>query len=340
MKKILYSLLQYSIRMGFFFYFKRIRRYGIKSVPWDEPLLLLPNHQNALIDPLCIAAYAPKKPYFLTRSDVFVNPVAKVFFEFLRMLPIYRIRDGRDTLVRNRAIFDRCGRLLADSQAILIFPEANHNLQRRVKPLSKGFTRILWHALEQNSRLEPKLVPVGVNYVDAAGFPDSAAFYFGTPIPVRPFDDKARRRETGQQLGAMVQEQLQHLTTHIPEAMEYDATIKVDFLKPHEVRSCLEGPALPALTAQPFLRRWAFAVWDTLFILANLPAVALWRGFIKPRVAEPEFLSTHRFLLGLILYPLAYLLILGFLAAGPGIWFALSLIGAHILWNLLYVKFR
>ena len=91
------------------------------------------------------------------------------------MIPIYRIRDGRESLKNNQAVFDLCSDLLQQKEAILMFPEANHNLKRRVRPLSKGFTRILFNTLLQAPETDIQIVPVGINYKDAVRFPDQVA---------------------------------------------------------------------------------------------------------------------------------------------------------------------
>ena len=148
MKAVLYVAFKGLIRAGFRCYYKEIRMEDMDRVPSKGPVMLLPNHQNGLMDPLLYAAFARGKPYFLTRSDVFGNKVLKWIFEGLRMMPIYRLRDGRQTLERNQEVFERCAALFAQGEQLLLFPEANHNLRRQVRPLSKGFTRTLARSFE------------------------------------------------------------------------------------------------------------------------------------------------------------------------------------------------
>lgn len=317
------------------------------DLPWGKPLLLLPNHQNALLDPLLIAVYAPRKPFFLTRSDVFVNPLLTRVFSLLQMLPVYRIRDGRDTLARNNAIFEQCSMLLARGEAIVMFPEANHNLQRCVRPLSKGFTRILFHTLEKIPGATIYLVPVGINYLNAPGFPDSVAYYFGRGMKASQYYDPEDLRNSSLALKASVSDRLKKLTTHVPERISYEETISrldslgVNYLHPKEVNAVLAGEQ-PAASSQ---KKRAIAlitgkIADQLFFCVNLASMLLWRVVIKPKIGEPEFTSTYRFLYAIALYPLFYAVFFMLLGELTNYNLALAVLSGHVLFNLLYVKLR
>ncbi|MDZ7613592.1 MAG: hypothetical protein U5K51_07775 [Flavobacteriaceae bacterium] len=66
--------------------------------------------------------------------------------------------------------------------ALLIFAEGSHSLQRKVRPLSKGFTRVVFGALEKNPELEIDIIPVGINYTEPTRFGSSVAIFYGKPI--------------------------------------------------------------------------------------------------------------------------------------------------------------
>ena len=344
MKGLLYNVLKTLIRIGFFCYFREIRMHGIERVPKDRPVMLLPNHQNALIDPLLYAAFArARKPYFLTRSDVFKNPVLGWLFAGLRMMPIYRLRDGRETLQRNQAVFQRCAALFAKGEHILLFPEANHSLVRRVRPLSKGFTRILEQSFESFPQLDIEVVPVGVNYQEADGFPDRVAFYFGAPF-------SAREYWSGKELAVVplkerVFDSLTLLTVHLPpgeDAAAWDAHLEkneMDFLDPKSVNAHISGGAAPgqgAINGKGTASRF----WDLAFRLLNAPVWFSWRWIAVNKVPEPEFTSTFRFLFFLLAFPLYYLLIWLVVAFFGSSLFAAAAVLALFLHNLAYVKYR
>lgn len=344
MKALLYSGFKAFIRIGFFCYFKEIRMHGIDGVPADQPVMLLPNHQNALIDPLLYAAFARgRKPYFLTRSDVFKNPVLGWFFAGLRMMPVYRLRDGRDTLQRNQAVFERCAALFANGEHILLFPEANHNLERRVRPLSKGFTRILAQTFESFPQLDVQVLPVGVNYQQADGFPDRVAFYFGAPFGARGYWS-GTKLAIGP-LKERVFRSLTQLTVHYPVGQDAHAwetrleKMGVDFLDPKGVNAFVSGGVDPKY-AEKKSKGVASSFWDGVFRLLNAPVWLPWRWIAATKVPEPEFMSTFRFLFFLLAFPLYYFLLwLTITLLWSPLW-AAAVVGALFLHNLAYVKYR
>ncbi len=342
MKDIAYALLQRYIRFGFFCYYQRLQMDGIAQLSREVPTLVLPNHQNALLDPLLIAAYAPKPPYFLTRSDVFQGPRLKAFFRFLRMMPIYRIRDGRETLGRNQAVFRNCATILAGKQSIVMFPEANHNLGRRVRPLSKGFTRILFEAMEVHPGLPLEILPVGLNYQKGDGFPDRVRFIFGEPIAVADYVQEGDEREQVLQLRDAVSNALYKLTTHIDHP-QYDTIIsaleedRVDFTDPEAVNKrwphCIDH--MPDHGNRPKKN-----AADVAIEILNAPVVLAWRQWLKPKVPEAEFTATYRFGFALLAYPVFYLLLLGLLGITLGLLPAMAIVLTHFFTNLIYVKIR
>ena len=343
---MIYSLVKKLMRVALYCYFREIRFHGMDRVPRDRPVMLLPNHQNALLDPLLVAACMKgARPYFLTRSDVFQGKFLKAVFSGLRMLPVYRLRDGRETLGRNQAIFDRCAELLHRGEPLLLFPEANHNLKRQVRPLSKGFTRIVTLTLTQYPDTDLQLLPVGINYQDAAGFPDRVAYEFGRPFAAAPIlqaGDAVLARRT---MIEAVSRQLQGLTTHIPTDADYDRlqagldALHPDYLQPDAINRYLAGESeKPPVYRQRegFLCR----LWEAFFRLVNLPVLLLWRYWMSPRVPMAEFRSTYRFAFALFSFPV-YLLLLGAALAwlgGTGLaWLGPPALFFH---NLLYVKRR
>ncbi|MEM9142762.1 MAG: lysophospholipid acyltransferase family protein [Bacteroidota bacterium] len=345
MKDLGYGLVKLWIKNALALYFSRIHVHGLENVPKNKPVLFLPNHQSALLDVLLIAVDCNRKPYFLTRADVFKKPWLKALFRFLQMIPIYRIRDGRQSLKNNDAVFRQCADLLEGHEAILMFPEANHNLKRRVRPLSKGFTRIVFAAMEQNPDLDIRLVPVGLNYRYAEAFPDRTAIYFGQDIPVKPLYAAGDARASIDTLKHEVSQALKGLTTHVEDEGNYmEILAKLDgsganYLKPLGVNAQiadLESGPVPSERAKgPFV---IHQLLYPLFFVLNFPVILLWKKGLKPKVWEPEFTATLRFALALLVYPLFYLVlfgILGFVLDWPS---AGAVVLGIFLFNLLYVR--
>ncbi len=318
----------------------------MERVPTDRPVMILPNHQSALMDPLLYAAFAKGKPYFLTRSDVFQNPVLKWIFEGLRMMPVYRLRDGRETLGRNQEVFERCAALFSQGEQLLLFPEANHSLRRRVRPLSKGFTRILSQGYTQHPELDIAIVPAGMNYQAAARFPDRVAMFFGQPINTRGYWSEQRQELDFNPLRECVFEAITELTTHVPTDMNYEkweAALEeggTDFLDPATVNLQYKKESPPVRKKSRGGKSLAGQLWDWEFRLINAPVWLPWRWISKNRVPEPEFMSTFRFLYCLIVFPLYFLLAGVLLSLFTSVLTAITALSLLFLHNFIYVKLR
>ena len=308
-------MVKFWIRTGLHLYFGKIEMHGLQNVPQNKPVLFLPNHQNALLDVLLIAVDCKRKPWFLTRSDIFKSKTLQAIFEFFQMIPIYRIRDGRESLKNNQAVFDRCSDLLRNNEAVLLFPEANHNLQRRVRPLSKGFTRILLNTLEKTPDTDIQIVPVGLNYKDAIHFPDKVAVYLGKPIAIKEWYKPEDEKLSIDQVKKVVSDQMKTLTTHIEDVATYDTKIcelnaaGVNYLKPKEVNILLKNDSLITAKKQRNSIGFLASIIRAFFTLINAPIFLPWRFFIKPTIKEDEFLGTLRFAFALLAYPLYYILL-------------------------------
>ena len=81
---------------------------GYENLPQGESYILAPCHQQALMDPLVLLTKDNKPVVFLARADVFAKPFVRKILTWLRMMPIYRIRDGKESLGKNAEIFDNC----------------------------------------------------------------------------------------------------------------------------------------------------------------------------------------------------------------------------------------
>jgi 1-acyl-sn-glycerol-3-phosphate acyltransferase len=344
---MLYWVLKHIILFGLHCYHRKIRVYGLEDIPKNKPVLFLPNHQNALIDVLLIAVDCNRKPYFLARSDVFGRSVLDSLFKYVRMIPIYRIRDGRSTLSKNDAVFDTCARVLAQGEAIVMFPEGNHSLKRSVRPLSKGFTRVLFRAAELSPQLDIQIIPVGVNYSNAEKFPSSAAVYFGEPIPFQTLYDKEDLPGSAVRIRNVVAMRLKTLTTHISPEQDYAKNVsylkaqKADFLDPENCNRLLKGKTVLAHPVKDESKAVinSFSIFQIIFMALNLPVILVWRLLIKPKVPEPEFMGTFRFVTmfgGFIMYSILLFVVV---LIAINFWWAVGILCLLWIFNVGYVKY-
>ncbi|MDF4221691.1 lysophospholipid acyltransferase family protein [Maribacter sp. M208] len=347
MSGIFYSLVKIVVKAGLYGYHRKIKITGLENIPKDVPVMFLPNHQSALIDVLLIATDCNRKPYFLTRSDVFKGKFLKRVFSYFQMLPIYRMRDGRNTLANNDAIFNSCAQILSRGDALLLFPEANHSLKRSVRPLSKGFTRILIRTFEMYPELDVQLIPVGLNYKHAAHFPDEVAIHYGAPISAKQFYDSKDLSKTSLDIKGKVSERLKKLTVHISNEQQYDMILNrlnvknVDFLNPtsinEKIKSYTHEKAI--LSDNSISSEQHLNTINWLFTVLNFPIVFSWRTWLKPKVPEDEFMGTFRFAFAIVTYPIYLTFLLLILSLSFSVYIAFIVISALTLVNVGLVKY-
>ncbi|MCF6242731.1 MAG: 1-acyl-sn-glycerol-3-phosphate acyltransferase [Bacteroidales bacterium] len=171
-------------------FYKKVCITGLENIPKDKPVFFAPNHQNALMDALIILFAVKKQPVFVARSDIFKNPLIAKILIFLKILPAYRITDGKENLKKNNELFKTSVRVLENNTYLTLFPETTHIDKRRLRVLKKGIQRIVFQTEEANDfRLDIQIVPVGIYYSNYWNFRSTIQINFGKPIPVSKFKD-------------------------------------------------------------------------------------------------------------------------------------------------------
>ena len=315
MKKIWYLFVKIYMRLGFAFYFKKILISGVENIPKNKAILFVANHQNALIDPLLIGATTPRELNFLTRADIFNKPLIKALLSTVNMMPIYRIKDGRTGLSKNEEVFQQCHDILNNNGTVLIFPEGNHNIQRRLRILSKGFTRIIMGTLENNPDLEIVVLPIGINYTNAKKFASSVHLVFGEPVLVNDHHKNSALNGASSELKNEVSQALKKLITHIDNVEHHDkiaAAFKEDeFLHPSKVNERLQ--AIDHTHDEIVNDDNQFHFLKPFVLVNSFIPIMVWK-YMSPKIKEEEFIATWRFTIGITLFPICYFIQAGIVA--------------------------
>ncbi|MBO6795068.1 MAG: 1-acyl-sn-glycerol-3-phosphate acyltransferase [Balneolaceae bacterium] len=222
-----YNLFRLGItKTGLQFFYRKIEIVNKEKIPKDKPFIILPNHQNSFMDALVVCSHMPGFIFFLTRAGAFSTKFMNWFLRSLNLLPVYRVRDGLSSVTKNNAIFDECVEYLKKGYPILIFPEANHDLRRRVRPLSKGFTRIAFDAeVKSNWEMDLQMVPVGVNYTEHRRSRNKVKVVWGDPIPMKKYQElfEQDERKAANQLKNDVASEMKKVVMHVPNLDHYPA---------------------------------------------------------------------------------------------------------------------
>lgn len=207
-------------------FYKEVAVKYVEPLPLDKPIIFVGNHLSTFLDPILISVNTGLYPAFLTKADVFANPLVRRFLFSLRMLPIYRQRDGADFVQRNEAVFDTSIQQLEANLQFVIFGEGSHSSFRRLRDLKKGFARIGFAALERhNGALDVQIVPVGVEYSDFTKMYQTVTQTYGRSIPLKKYlpDYRKDPRQTLITVKKDVSDALRQLLIHIPSREHYDA---------------------------------------------------------------------------------------------------------------------
>ena len=222
-----YGFLRYAVRLEHRRYYRKLVIINSEIIPKGEPVILAPNHQNALMD--AMAFVAPLKKHqivFFARADIFKSKFVINMLTFFKIMPVYRIRDGISSLQKNDEIFEYGAKFLKNRHnPICIFPEGNHGEKRRLRQLVKGIFRIAFAAQEDfKEQKGVKIIPVGVDYSHYQKFRGTLFINYGEPIEVSEYwKDYEENNPVGiNKLRDRLSEELKKQMIHIESEEYYD----------------------------------------------------------------------------------------------------------------------
>ena len=150
----------------------------VGTVPTGGPLLLLPNHPNALLDPALIMATAGRPVRFLAKSTLFAGPF-RPLLAMADAIPVYRKQDGIGG--SNDQTFAAVSAALQWGEAVCVFPEGISHSSGRLEPLRTGAARMALSAAAAG--VQVYLVPIGINLERKTAFRSRATVAYGVSFP-------------------------------------------------------------------------------------------------------------------------------------------------------------
>jgi len=219
-RPLIYKFLFNYVSLLHRIYYRRFTVVGAEKIPANTPVIFAPNHQNALMDALAVLFATRRTVVFLARADIFKKPFIAKILNVIRMLPIYRIRDGYNSLDRNQEVFDNTVGVLKSNLPLCILPEGNHEGAKRLRPLKKGIFRIAFQSEESTSfKLNLHIIPVGLDYSNYFEPGADLTVVFGTPIRVADYAESYLQNEqkTINTLMKLLAENMRSVMIHIPE---------------------------------------------------------------------------------------------------------------------------
>ena len=191
----LYNLLSPMVQFACRCHYRSFVVRGKENLPTDGAYIFAPCHQQALMEPLAVLNVAPKPPVFLARADIFKKPALRRVLTFLKIMPVYRIRDGKETLGQNQEVFDLCRDVLLDGYPLCLMAEGRHNNRHHLLPFGKGMFRIAGETQQRLADHPLYIVPTGIDFDDYERPYSCCVVNIGKPIAVQPFMDCYRANE-------------------------------------------------------------------------------------------------------------------------------------------------
>ena len=227
---LMYDILRNYVDFALKLSYRNVRYVGRERIPQDGAVIYAPNHTNALMDALVILAMDRRAKVFVARADIFRKPILAKIFNFLKIMPIMRIRDGFDEVKKNQEIIEKAVDVLHDKVPFCIFPEGQHQAKYSSLPLSKGIFRIAFQAQELMPDMPLYIVPVGLRYGSFFRFRSTVRVQIGEPINVGEFianNSESTPQEQMNMLKDVLAERMKSSIFYIPNDEHYDATYEI-----------------------------------------------------------------------------------------------------------------
>ncbi len=180
-------LLSFSIPI----FYKKIQGKNIHYLQTKKPVIIAMNHPNAFTDPIAINMLTrPKQGLkYLARGDAFKPGITSFFLEQFGIVPIFRMQDGgKDGLKKNDESYKRVNELLKKNNKIIIFAEGLCIQERRLRPLKKGVSRMVFGAYDFLKSKDLQVIPVGVNYSQPDQHGSTIFYNVGKPILISDYE--------------------------------------------------------------------------------------------------------------------------------------------------------
>lgn len=209
-----------------FIYYRKVIIIGKDNIDFSVPTIFAPNHQNALMDAMAVLCTLDRQLVFLARADIFKKKMVARILYFLKILPVFRIRDGYENLKQNDDTFRDTLRVMENLNGLVILPEGNHASFRKLRQLKKGFGRIAFQTAEATGfSREINIVPVGLEFSHYWFFRQVLTVVYGHPVHVSEFYETFRENPNKglHDLRDKLSSEMKKVMVHIEDEDNYDA---------------------------------------------------------------------------------------------------------------------
>jgi len=184
----MYKLLKFIIKLGIKIFYSEVKIRNRENLQHDGPTIYIANHPNTLIDAWLVAIVADKPVYFMTKATYFNSKWKMKLLRSLGMIPVNRASESKTKGVNNSQTFEECYQLLSKGKSLVIFPEGTSLMEFFLRELKSGTARIaLESELRNNGKLNLKVIPIGLNYMQGEKFRSNILVNCGEGIGVTEY---------------------------------------------------------------------------------------------------------------------------------------------------------
>jgi 1-acyl-sn-glycerol-3-phosphate acyltransferase len=128
----------------------RVRSMGFEGLEWNQPCILMANHESYMDVPAIIAS-CPVPIRFVARREVFKTPVLGQAMWMTGQISVDR--SDREKSIKS---LDRAAEKIASGRTVLVFPEGTRTADGELQPFKKGGFMLAIKA-------QVPIVPIGVS---------------------------------------------------------------------------------------------------------------------------------------------------------------------------------
>ena len=189
---MLYRFLRAAARIALRWYYADVVVQGAARVPRTDPLLVIANHPNALVDALLVTTTLQRRVLLTAKATLFGHPLLAPLLRAVGVVPLRRAADERAAdhapaappdAARNSDTFRQVRDALARGGAVLVFPEGISHDEPGLAPLKSGAARMALDAAGQGVT-GLQLLPLGLVFERKEQPRSRVLVRVGTPIAV------------------------------------------------------------------------------------------------------------------------------------------------------------
>ena len=185
---LIYRIMRIFSRSLISVWFRELDVVDNENIPQEGGIMYVAWHPSGLIDPLLLHASLPGRLSILAKHTLFKIPLLGRLLKAGGGLPIYRASDSDSLQVakkRNQEMLENVGKKISNGGKLLLFPEGKTHTDSEVKKAKTGAARIMLIALrsaEENNKIAPNIIPVGLHYSNSKKFRERGAVILERPM--------------------------------------------------------------------------------------------------------------------------------------------------------------